>query len=427
MDRAAWLRRALPALLLATAVLVLGLGVQARVTPVLSPTDVQLISLLAAAAVALAWRWQAAALAVVWMLLALHAATASLFLPTEAAIAYVAFACAAWGSRATLVASLVSIPLAAVLGAQIVVGVRTQDPDTFSLWLSGLGLRDVALSAQNSALGPSIAAGVAGLLALVVPWLIGLAVRLVRRSAASLETAQRAEADRAEAEAEAASAQAERAVAEEVAHVREAQAQLARDVHDVVGHSLTVILAQAEAGAYQSDAEAVKRTLATITDTARASLADVRQVLHSTGPVPIVPVEQDLHDLLDGVRASGRTVHLQDVGEARTLPPERAAAAHRVLQEMLTNAVRHGAPGAITLTRHWGAELRLEVTNATLDADEAAAAPTIALSGRGLDGMRRRLEAVGGRLEVHRSGPPSTFTATAWIPLPGRLEEPMHV
>lgn len=416
------LQRAAPAIALAAVVMAIGLGIR-NDGLTFEAGQVILISLLTASSVAIAWRWPAAALGIVWLLLALHLVGGLLFLPTEAAIAFVSFACAAWGSRWTLGLSLLSIPLAAAACAQVVLSSRDNEPRLFSWWLSDLGLRGLAENAQNSTLGPTLVVGVIGLLSLLVPWLIGLAVRLMRRSDASLQTAQRAESERDTAEAG-------RTAALDVAHLREAQAQLARDVHDVVGHSLTVILAQAEAAQYQDDA-AVKQTLTTIAETARASLADVRQVLHNTGPVPIVPVEQDLHDLLAGVRASGREVLLTDVGEPRPLPPDRAAAAHRVLQEMLTNAVRHGAPGTITLERHWGGDLRLEVTNPTSTVDDTSAAPSVAISsvaanqhsGHGLAGMRRRLEAVGGHLDVRSRTTPPTFTATAWIPLPGRFEE----
>lgn len=402
-----------------------------RYSTVFSVKQLVVLTVVAAAGVVVAARWQAAALGLMWLLLALHVTTTTLFLPAELAIAFVAFACAAWGSRWVLAASLVSIPVAAVACAGVVVYTWDNDPDLVATWLMDFGLLNVATTAQDSGPGATIVAGLLGLFSLTVPWLAGLAVRLARRSDASLATAQRAESERD-------TAQAARTEAEEVAHVREAQAQLARDVHDVVGHSLTVILAQAEAAQFQSDPEAVKRTLATITDTARASLEDVRQVLHSTGSHPVVGAEQDLQDLLEGIRASGREVHLHDVGEPRPLPPDRAPVAHRVLQEMLTNAIRHGAHGAIHVERHWAGDLRLEVTNpvvpvAAATAESAAADPAltqpIALdpaahrTGSGIEGMRRRLEAVGGRLDVRQRSTPPTFTATAWIPLPGRFEE----
>jgi signal transduction histidine kinase len=86
-----------------------------------------------------------------------------------------------------------------------------------------------------------------------------------------------------------------------------------------------------------------------------------------------------------------------------------------VLQEMLTNALRHGVRGRpVSVERHWEGELRIEVRNG-VDPGSAAAP----VGGLGIDGMRRRLESVGGRLDVCRRDDTdgSSFSATAWIPL----------
>jgi len=103
-----------------------------------------------------------------------------------------------------------------------------------------------------------------------------------------------------------------------------------------------------------------------------------------------------------------------------------------VVQEMLTNAVRHGRRDRpIRVERYWPhdsfeRDLRLEVSNALADAGEtqpisvaAPTAPAAPAGGQGLPGMRRRVEAVGGRLDVRRrSGPDGpTFTTTAWVPV----------
>jgi signal transduction histidine kinase len=88
--------------------------------------------------------------------------------------------------------------------------------------------------------------------------------------------------------------------------------------------------------------------------------------------------------------------------------------AFRVLQEMLTNAIKHGRRDQpVHVERHWEGDLRIEVQNAV---PEAAAADG-ERDGQGLGGMRRRLEAVGGRLDVRRRTDPPTFTATAWVPV----------
>lgn len=398
-------------------------------------------------------RWPGLALAGLWLLLGLQMVTGTPLLVAQIAVGFIAFACSAWGSRATMWAALASIPPGALGAVLLTFGAISRSPWEFWSQLRRWGLADAALTIRNAGWGWQVVLGIVVLLLLVVPWLAGLAVRLRR---ASDDSARQQVA-----------AEAERDAAAEVARLREAQTQLARDVHDVVGHSLTVILAQAEAGQYQRDSEALHRTLGTIAETARVSLNDVRRVLDDTGSHRLPPAENELDTLLDGVRAGGREVRFTEEGASRPLPPDRASVAHRVLQEMLTNAVRHGRPDApILVERHWAGDLRIEVSNSLPLASEPAAGPAagpdpgpdsvgdavpggndltapirlgelegpppVAASrpergqpraGHGLPGMRRRLEAVGGRLDVRRREEQGTFTVTAWIPLPGRLEQ----
>jgi signal transduction histidine kinase len=105
------------------------------------------------------------------------------------------------------------------------------------------------------------------------------------------------------------------------------------------------------------------------------------------------------------------------------MPPDLEVVAYRVLQEMLTNAIKHGRrDAAVGVERHWEGELRIEVRNVIgTEVGEADPEPTrpIATAGQGLVGMRRRLEAAGGRLDVRRREEPggATFTATAWVPV----------
>jgi signal transduction histidine kinase len=286
-------------------------------------------------------------------------------------------------------------------------------------------------------------------------WLAGLAVRSRDRAEAERDRARaeqvRAEQQRASAEGERASAEAERARAEteraeaqsgrthaeEIAALRAEQARLARDVHDVVGHSLAVILAQAESAQYLAadDTARQRQVLTDIAASARQSLADVRDVLSRTqdGAQATAPLGT-FDSLVDGVRAAGHEVRSTEVGQSRAMPPETEAVAFRVLQEMLTNALRHGRRGGqVDVERHWEGDLRLEVANECPDPAEtqpvASAGPDPGApdppTGQGVDGMRRRLEAVGGRLDVRRRSRPggaATYTATAWLPLP----EPEH-
>jgi signal transduction histidine kinase len=226
------------------------------------------------------------------------------------------------------------------------------------------------------------------------------------------------------AEQDAARAHVESEQAREIARLREEQARLARDVHDVVGHSLAVILAQAESAQFLDDVDTagLKRTMSTIATSARSSLQDVRTVLTATQQ-PAAPRTGGLDTLIEGVRASGHEVTSTEVGTPQPLPPELEVVAYRVLQEMLTNAIKHGRRDApVLVERHWEGELRIEVRN-VIGTDDGPVDPAltqpIATAGRGLDGMRRRLEAAGGRLDVRRREEPdgASFTATAWVPV----------
>ncbi|GIG39302.1 ATP-binding protein [Cellulomonas phragmiteti] len=364
-----------------------------------------------AAAVLLVRRAPGASLAVVWVVAVAHVMIAVPVLGIEVAVAVVAFGCARWGGRATVVASGVSIPAAAGLAGILLAGG----------WYGFVGdvgiLRDLVASASR--VGNTVV-GIALLwvLLLVLPWLAGFTLRAVAR-------ARRSEDSQAAAEQDALRAQRETAQAREIAQLREDQASLARDVHDVVGHSLAVILAQAESAQFlPDDPAALKATMATIATSARASLQDVRGVLSPTSPPVARP--GGLDQLVEGVRASGHEVVSQQLGDPRPMPPELEVVAFHVLQEMLTNAIRHGTREApVVVERRWpdggaGQDLRIEVRNVEGGSPPDAPAPERA--GRGIDGMRRRLESVGGRLEVGRGESPEgrTFIATAWVPVRAR-------
>lgn len=370
-----------------------------------------------AAACGLSRKAPFAALALVWVVCALQLLGGVGVMTVEFSVAIVAFGCARWGSPFTLVVSGLSIPAAAAVGYVIV----TQESLGFFRDLAVFReLQDGAYRFSDTLL---VGATILGLLILAVPWLLGLALRSTAR-------ARRSEVQTERAEADAVRAQRESEQAREIARLQEDQARMARDVHDVVGHSLAVILAQAESGQYLADDDpaALKRTLATIAGSARSSLQDVRQVLTSPAELPSARTGA-FEQLVEGVRASGHEVLASEVGTPQPLPPELDVAAHRVVQEMLTNAIRHGRRDRpVHLERHWpegswDRDLRIEIRNVEDDpSDETQPLQVDHPPGQGLEGMRRRLESVGGRLDVRRrdeNGEP-TFTATAWLPVSGR-------
>ena len=156
-----------------------------------------------------------------------------------------------------------------------------------------------------------------------------------------------------------------------------------------------------------------------IATSARTSLDDVRQVLTSTSGTAAAPARHaDLDSLVEGVRASGHEVRSTEVGTPQPMPPELEVVAFRVLQEMLTNAIKHGRRDQpVRVERHWEGDLRIEVENAVDHASEETQPIRSVPGGQGLEGMRGRLEGVGGRLDVRRRSDPPRFTTTAWIPL----------
>ena len=353
-----------------------------------------LVALLLAVAVGLSRRAPGAALAVAWCLGFMHIDTGVQPLVTEILLAVVAFGCARWGDTLVVWLSGISIPLGAG------VAVVWLDPNVFYDSLGVAGIQGLAQRGYYGGNGWRLSAGLLGTGLLMAPWLLGLALRFSARSEVSRASQVVAEAERDQAE--------------EIARLREDQARLGRDVHDVVGHSLAVILAQAESAQYLDDADtaALKRTMTNIAMSARSSLDDVRTVLASTQGTAAAPTRQpDLESLIDGVRASGHTVESTVVGTPQPMPPELEVVAFRVLQEMLTNAIKHGRRDLpVQVERHWDDDLRIEVQNAVAEGPQTDV-------GQGLVGMRRRLDAVGGRLDVRRRTDPPTFTATAWVPV----------
>lgn len=361
-----------------------------------------------ATAVALSRRLPGAALALVWLVCTMQVLTGTELLMVQIAIGAVAFGAARWGHAVTVLASALSIPVAAVIAVIWI------DPGVFYSALDTAGFRELVRQTTGWGDRWQVSAALLGMSVLGVPWLAGLALRFSARAQQSRASQEVAEAERDQAE--------------EIARLREEQAQLARDVHDVVGHSLAVILAQAESAQYLDDVDTqgLKRTMENIATSARTSLDDVRQVLTSTSAHASRPTTRhaDLDSLIDGVRASGHEVVATEVGVPHPLPPELEVVAFRVLQEMLTNAIKHGRRDQpVRVERHWEGDLRIEVENAVDTVPHPAADETQPLratttsGGQGLDGMRGRLEAVGGRLDVRRRSDPPRFTATAWVPL----------
>ena len=355
---------------------------------------------------ALARKSPGASLFTVWLVSGLSAINGLQVMLVQLAVVVTAFGTARWGRPAVLALSALSMPVAAAIGA-VYLRLDGIEFGRLSSLIDLVGYQQAARVGDRSWVA---LIGLSAMALLVVPWLAGLTMRFQDR-------ARESKASQVAAEEGAARAEVAAEQSREIAELREEQARLARDVHDVVGHSLAVILAQAESAQYVEDADTakLKQTMQNIATSARSSLQDVRHVLTPSPAATAQPGSLDA--LINGVRESGHEVASSEVGTPQPLPPELDVVAYRVLQEMLTNAIKHGRrDDPVFVERHWEGELRIEVRNVVEPGGEVTG------PGHGLDGMRRRLESVGGRLDVRRREEEgrATFTATAWIPVRAR-------
>lgn len=228
-------------------------------------------------------------------------------------------------------------------------------------------------------------------------------------------------------------ARARRAQAQEAARAGEAlreqaarrageqRLRIAADLHDVLAHQLALITVQANAGlaTLHREPDRTGDSLRAIKDAGNAALAELRSVLDALRtdhdaprrPIPLVSRESDLAGLLDGARAAGLTVHRELCGRPRPLPVAVDQTGYRIVQEALTNAVRHAGPGttATLLVAYLPEALRVVLTD-----DGAGGAPAGPGGGNGLPGMRARVTALGGTLHATADG--TGFRVTAILP-----------
>jgi signal transduction histidine kinase len=180
--------------------------------------------------------------------------------------------------------------------------------------------------------------------------------------------------------------------------VSEERLAMAQDVHDGVGHSLAVIAMQAGVAAHvlDRDPDRARELLATVVATSREALDGLRADLERLRTPSSAAVRQpapglaDLPLLLDRMRDGGLDLDVSLATDA-AVPPDVGAAAYRIVQESLTNVLRHAGTGAASVRVTLDGALHVEV------ADRGRAGPP-ADGGTGIAGMRRRAESVGGSL-----------------------------
>lgn len=343
----------------------------------------------------------ALALAVAWLGAVVQLVTLSDPGAANIAICGVLYATAAYGSRLVRWLGLGSAVLGTIVATGYLVAVqpalRGQDSATIVQPTDGSRIWAITL-----------AFGIGILALLCLSWTLGLLVRTV-----GLARTARVEARIADERAQ-----------YEVA-VEQERTRIARDMHDVVAHSLAVVIAQADGARYAASVDPAAgdvqtAALATIAGTARTALGDVRLLLaelrHNGSDSP-QPRLDDIDVLVEQLRATGMTVTVERTGERRQLGAGHEIAAYRIVQEALTNALRHGEPDApVLLVLAWDdVDLAIRVENAVRT---DAATQTVTSFGHGLPGMRERATLTGGSLIARRSAAdPSRFVVEASIPV----------
>jgi signal transduction histidine kinase len=226
-------------------------------------------------------------------------------------------------------------------------------------------------------------------LAFAIAWLVGRDLRRRRQRVGDLEDrAAQLEHEREE--------KARRAVDEE-------RTRIARELHDVVAHSVSVIVVQAQAGPHLvGDPERISSVFHSIESSGRDALAELRRLLGilrsgdeqlAIGPQPGLA---SLRSLVDQVRESGLPVELRIEGEAVQLPAGIDLSSYRIVQEALTNVVKHaGAARAEITIRYADRALELDIVD-----DGHGGAVSANGSGHGLIGMRERVALYGGTLDT---------------------------
>jgi signal transduction histidine kinase len=281
-------------------------------------------------------------------------------------------------------------------------------------WVSLAGLAAAAVGSAAVQLTPGRfqwPTPVTNTLIIGAAWLLGYFAHNYRAYAARLEE-RTAELELAREEL------ARRAVTEE-------RLRLARELHDVVAHAMSVIAVQSGVGAHVADTQPKEaaKALSAIEATSRAALTELRRLLgvlrqesQPQGDLAPVPGLADLDSLLAEVAKAGLAVRLRVEGTPSPLPAGVDLSAYRIVQEALTNVVKHAGPArAQVVVGYRDQDVTVEVTDDGL----GVGAPTgdgQARVGHGLIGMRERVAAFGGDLEAGPR-PGGGFRVAARLPL----------
>jgi len=339
----------------------------------------------------------ALALTVAWITALSQMAAGQPVLTSDIAILAVLYATAAYAERFVRWAGLVSVGVGAVLAAGYITLLSQTD--------RGVTIAEAVTQGDIGGLVWSLVATFVAVLAVLgLSWTLGLLMRTWQTARAGRLSQNRAvEEQRA----------AQRSVV-----VEQERNRIARDMHDVVAHSLAVVIAQADGARYAraQNPEAVDAALTTISTTAREALGDVRILLtrlrqdDAAGPQPVLA---DLDRLVDQMRSTGLDIDWTTTGSPTTLGSGAQLAVYRIVQEALTNALRHGDAGrTVYLSLAWtDGWVAVTIDNAIRIIPVAGQADEI---GHGLPGMRERALLAGGSLSAESAG--GRFIVAARLP-----------
>jgi signal transduction histidine kinase len=357
------------------------------------------VGFVAVCAVALAWRRSspAAAFLVIWGVAGIQVVIGEPIGSWDIAMPIMLFSTAAYAGR-----SFARLALAIVILGYV------------AIWATGvdlLGRLDALPNPVDVLATPRGAAFVVVFALLVLVWALGDQVQSAR---------ERLERD------------LERT--EQLAREREANARIgtlaerqrvARDLHDIVAHGVSVMIVQADGALYAEaeDSDAPRRALETIASTGRESLAEMRRLLGvlrddpGTAELPPQPGLASLPTLIDRFNESGLDVRYAEEGTIRAMPSAVGVTAFRIVQEALTNVLHHAGPTRVDVHLEFGpAVLEVVVANEPGSARPDSAS---ASGGLGLLGMRERIGLLGGRMTAGPT-PHGGFRVQVEIPVEGR-------
>jgi signal transduction histidine kinase len=201
----------------------------------------------------------------------------------------------------------------------------------------------------------------------------------------------------------------------------EERLRIARELHDVLGHNISLINVQATAALHglRREPERAEDALTAIKQASKDTLREMRATLgvlrHVDEAAPVTPAPglARLEELTSGISAAGLTIRTKIEGDPRPLPAEADLAAYRIVQEALTNVTRHSTACTATVRVDYADG---EVTVSVED-DGVPSSPGPSTGGSGIRGMRDRAESLGGALEAG-PGPDGGFAVRARLPLP---------